>query len=93
MKKKHIGDNFDDFLKSENALAESETVATKRVISFQIEKEMKKEKITKLEMAKRMKTSRAALDRLLDPNNISITLQTLERAAVILGKKINIKLV
>ena len=93
MKKKHIGENFDDFLESENILAESEAVATKRTISFQIEKQMKREKITKFEMAKRMKTSRAALDRLLDPNNISITLQTLEKAALTLGKRVKIKLV
>jgi predicted XRE-type DNA-binding protein len=91
MKNKHIGSNFDDFLKNEKILAETEALAIKRVIAYQIEKEMKKKKMTKVELAKKMKTSRSSLERLLDPENVSVTLSTLEKAAVIFGKKLKIK--
>ena len=63
-----------------------------RVIAFQIMQEMKRRKLTKMEMASRMKTSRAALERLLDPTNPSVTLSTLERAASALGKKLRVEL-
>ncbi len=89
---KHIGSNFDDFLDEEGLLAEVEAVATKRVIAFQLQELMKEQKLTKVQLAKRMKTSRSALERLLDPDNISVTLLTLERAAKALGKNIRIEL-
>lgn len=92
MNKKHIGSNFDDFLKEENLYEQVQAVAIKRVITYQIAQEMKKKKLTKTEMANRMKTSRAALERLLDPDNASITLFTLERAASALGKKLTVQL-
>ena len=92
MNKKHIGSNFDDFLKEENLYKQVQAVAIKRVITYQIAQEMKKKKLTKTEMANRMKTSRAALERLLDPDNASITLFTLERAAFALGKKLTVQL-
>ncbi len=92
MNKKHIGSKFDDFLREENILEEAQAAAIKRVISYQIEQEMKRKKLSKTEMANRMKTSRAALERLLDPDNASITLFTLERAASALGKKLKIDL-
>jgi DNA-binding Xre family transcriptional regulator len=92
MNKKHIGSNFDDFLKEENLYEQVQAVAIKRVIVYQIAEEMKKKKLTKTEMANRMKTSRAALERLLDPDNASITLFTLERAASALGKKLTVQL-
>ena len=88
MNKKHIGENFDDFLHEEGLLEEVEAVAIKRVVSFQIAQEMKRRKVTKTEMTHGMKTSRAALERLLDPDNPSVTLSTLERAASALGKKL-----
>ena len=91
-KNKHLGSDFDEFLKEEKIFSDAEAVATKRVISFQIEKEMSKKRISKLEMAHKMKTSRSSLDRLLDPSNGSVTLQTLEKAAMILGKRLKIKL-
>ncbi|MDO9351924.1 MAG: Fis family transcriptional regulator, partial [Deltaproteobacteria bacterium] len=69
-----------------------EATAIKRVIAYQIEMEMKRAKLTKSAMAEKMRTSRSALDRLLDPANASITLQTLERAALALGKNLKIKL-
>ena len=92
MNKKHIGSNFDDFLKEENLYERVQAVAIKRVIAHQIAEEMKKKNLTKTEMASRMKTSRAALERLLDPDNASITLITLERAASALGKKLTVQL-
>ena len=92
MNKKNIGSNFDDFLKEEKIYEQVQAVAIKRVIAYQIAEEMKKKNLTKTEMANRMKTSRAALERLLDPENASITLITLERAASALGKKLTVQL-
>lgn len=92
MNKKHIGSKFDDFLKEEKLFEQVQSAAIKRVIAYQIAEEMKLKKLTKTEMANRMKTSRAALERLLDPDNASITLFTLERAASALGKKLKVEL-
>lgn len=91
MNKKRIGSNFDDFLREEQLLHTVETTAVKRVIAFQIEREMKRRKLTKTEMANRMRTSRAGLERLLDPANRSVTLFTLERAASVLGKRLRVE--
>lgn len=92
MNKKHVGDQFDDFLRDEGLLDAVEATAVKRVIAYQIAQEMKRRKLTKTEMTHRMKTSRAALERLLDPANPSVTLSTLERAALALGKKLKVEL-
>jgi DNA-binding Xre family transcriptional regulator len=92
MKKKHIGSNFDDFLKDESLLERSTAVAVKRVIAWQIEREMAKQNLTKTSMAKRMHTSRAALNRLLDESDTSLTLMTLASAATALGKIIKFEL-
>lgn len=92
MNKKHVGSDFDDFLKEDGIYEQVQAVAIKRVIAYQIAEEMKKKKLSKTEMATRMKTSRAALERLLDPGNVSITLVTLERAASALGKKLKVQL-
>jgi len=89
---KHIGSRFDDFLEQEDLLAETEAVAIKRVIAWQIERLMDEEGLTKSEMARRMGTSRSALERLLDPSNPSVTLLTIERAAKALGKKVRVEL-
>ena len=93
MANKHKGSDFDAFLKEEGLAAEVEAVASKRVLAYQFELAMKKRHLSKVSMAKRMETSRSALDRLLDPENSSVTLQTLERAATVLGKKLKISLV
>ncbi len=93
MVNKHSGTDFDSFLEEEGLLAEAEAVAAKRALAHQFELAMKKNSLSKVSMAKKMHTSRSALDRLLDPMNSSVTLQTLERAAVVLGKKIKISLV
>ena len=92
MNNKHIGSNFDDFLQEEGILAEAEAKAIKRVIAYQVEQEMKKQGLSKNRMAKLMNTSRACIDRLLNPENTSITLNTMEKAAQILGKKLQISL-
>lgn len=89
---KHIGNSFDDFLEEEGMLAETESVAIKRVLAYQVAQLMKTKKISKVAMARRMNTSRSALDRLLDPQNTSITLQTMERAAHVMGKRLRIDL-
>ena len=92
MNSKHLGGDFDDFLKEQGLLAGAEAVAAKRVLAFQIWEEMMRKGLTKIEMANRMQTSRTAVDRLLDPENSSVTLNTLEKAALVLGKKLSIRL-
>ena len=87
MNKEYVGSSFDDFLKEENIAVEVKNEAIKRLISYNLLDEMKKQNINKTEMAKRMSTSRAALDRLLNPYNDSVTLATLTKAANVLGKK------
>ena len=93
MKTEHLGSDFDDFLEKEGLLAEAEAVAVKRVVAYQIAQLMKETNLTKTAMARRMETSRASLDRLLDPTNESVTLQTLERAALVLGKRLRIEFI
>lgn len=90
---KHIGSSLDDFLESEGILEETRAIAIKEVLAWQIQQAMLKDKITKVEMARRMKTSRAALDRFLDPGNDAVTLQTLTRAANAVGRGLRIELV
>ena len=92
MKTKHIGTEFDDFLSDEGLLADAEATAVKRVIAYQLTRFMEENELSKTAMAKRMQTSRSSLDRLLDPANPSVTLQTMDRAARALGKKLRIEL-
>ena len=91
MGKKNIGSSFDDFLQEEAILEDATAVALKRVIAWQIAEEMKAQQITKTELAKRMHTSRAALNRLLDDADPSLTLTTLASAAAALRRKVNIQ--
>jgi DNA-binding Xre family transcriptional regulator len=93
MDEKYLGSDFDDFLAEDGILAEAEAVAIKRVIAYQVAKLMEEQNLTKTEMAERMKTSRAALNRLLDPSNKSVTLQTLESAALALEKRLRVEFV
>lgn len=88
----HRGSNFDDFLAEEALLEESTAVAIKRVIAWQIEQEIKAQKLTKTELARRMHTSRAALNRLLDEHDTSLTLTTLASAATALGKRLRLEM-
>ncbi len=90
MKKKHIGSSLNDFLEEEGLLEESELVAVKRIIAIQIEQTMRDKGISKTKMAEFMGTSRASLSRLLDPVNVSITLQTLDKAARAIGKRLHV---
>lgn len=90
--KKHIGSDFDDFLRDEGVLDEAEAVATKRVIAYQLAQEMERANISQSELARRMKTSRSSVERLLDPSNPSVTLVTLERAASAIGKRLKVQL-
>jgi hypothetical protein len=92
MKKTHIGSTFDDFLAEDRLLEAATATATKCVIAHQIAMEMKRRRLTKVAMARRMKTSRAALDRLLDPNNPSVTIGPLEKAAAALNRRLKVEL-
>jgi antitoxin HicB len=87
-----IGSTFDDFLSEEAVLEEATAIAIKRVIAWQIEQEMKAQKLTKSALAKKMHTSRAALNRLLDETDTSLTLTTLASAATALGKKLRLEM-
>lgn len=89
----HLGSSFDDFLEEEDLLTAANEIAIKRVIAWQLKQEIESKRLTKTAMAKAMGTSRAAVDRLLDPENTSVTLHTLDRAARVLGKSIKIELV
>ena len=92
MKKQNIGSDFDDFLAEEGMLEAVTAVAVKRVIAWQIEQEMSAQHMTKTAMAKKMRTSRASLNRLLDENDTSLTLTTLAGAAAALGRRIKFEL-
>ena len=92
MKKKNIGSTFDSWLREEGLYEEVNANAIKRVVARQVEDAMKQKRLTKAEMARRMHTSRAALDQLLDPENTSVTLHTLQRAATAVGKRVQITL-
>ena len=87
-----LGESFDSFLKDQGIHEEATATATKRVIAYQLQQIMTEQGISKVEMARRLDTSRAQLDRLLDPNNESVTLATLSRAAQAVGRTIRLEL-
>ena len=93
MKKKNIGSTFDSFLREEGIYEEVASAAIKRVLARQLEAAMKEKNVTRSEMARQMHTSRAALNRLLDPENASVTLNTLFKAATAVGREIRLELV
>ncbi len=93
MKEKNIGSSFDSWLKEEGIYEEVTSKAIKRVLARQIRKAMEQQDLSKTAMAERMKTSRAALNRLLDPANNSVTLATLQKAAAAVGREIRLELV
>ena len=92
MNNPHVGSGFDEFLAEEGMLEEATAIAVKRVIAWQIEQEMAAQKLTKTAMAKKMHTSRAALNRLLDETDTSLTLTTLASAAAALGRQVRFEL-
>jgi antitoxin HicB len=93
MKKKNIGSTFDSWLRGEGIYEKVSTTAIKRVVARQVEAAMRQKGLTKVEMARRMRTSRSALDRLLDPDNAAITLATLQKAAAVVGRQVRLELV
>jgi antitoxin HicB len=88
----HTGSRFEEFLKDEGIFDEVQAKALKRVLAEQLEESMQDENLTKLQMAKRMATSRSQLDRVLDPENVSVQLDTLIKAARAVGKEVEIKI-
>lgn len=92
-KKFHIGSSVDDWLAEEGWLEEFNAKAIKEVIAWQIEQAMTERKLTKSKMALLMNTSRAQLDRLLDPKSGNVTIETLQRAAKVLGRSLRLELV
>ena len=92
MSKKHMGSSIDAFLQEEGIFEEAQTQAIKEVVAWQLAEAMKKKKISKSKMALLLKTSRTQVDRLLDPKN-DITLGSLQRAAAIVGRRVNIELI
>ena len=88
----HFGSSFDDWLKEQGIYEEVTTLAIKRVLAWQIEQAMKAQGISKAEMARRMHTSRTQLDRLLDPDNDKVQLDTVQRAAAAIGRTLKFEL-
>lgn len=89
----HRGSDFSDFLIDEGLMPEVQVLALKRLIALQIHEALAEANLTKTQLAHRMKTSRAALDRILDPENPSLTVASLGKAAAALGRKVEITLV
>ena len=89
---KHIGSSLDDFLKEEGTYEEAQARAIKEVVVWQLTEEMEKQSLTKTRLAAMLKTSRSQVDRLLDPTR-DVTLSTLQRAAALVGRKVQIELV
>lgn len=89
----HTGSSFDDFLLEEGLYSECTAIAIKRVLARQLESEMKRQNLTKTEMARLMQTSRAQLDRLLDPEKTGVSIETITRAATVVGRQLRIELV
>jgi antitoxin HicB len=88
----HIGSKFEDFLAGEGQLEAAAAVAIKRVLAWQLEKAMKEAKVSQAELARRMKTSRAVIHRLLDATDPSVTLSTISKAAAALGRSVRLQL-
>ena len=90
--RKHLGGSFDDFLREDGIYEEVCLRAAKKTLALKLQAEMKKGRVTKTAMAQRMRTSRAALDRLLDPDNLAVELGTISRAAAALGRRLKVEL-
>ncbi|MDL2226661.1 helix-turn-helix domain-containing protein [Deltaproteobacteria bacterium OttesenSCG-928-M10] len=89
---KHIGSSLDSFLSEEGLLNEVTATAAKRVLAWQLQQAMEEKELSKSELARQLDTSRAAVNRLLDPENVSVNLQTMDKAARALGKRLVIHL-
>lgn len=93
MTNKHIGSGIDDFLKEEGVLEEFQAKAIKEVIAWQLGQAMKDQNLSKRKLAQMMHTSRTQVDRVLDPTDGNVTIETLQRAAAIVGRKVQVELV
>lgn len=93
MANKHMGSSLDDFLKEEGVLEEFQAVAIKEVIAWQLAEAMKERKLSKRKLAELMHTSRTQVDRVLDPADGNVTIATLQRAAAIVGRRVQVELV
>lgn len=89
----HIGSDFEDFLRDESILEEVTATAVKRTLALQLEEEIKRQHISKSELARRLNTSPTQIARLLDPDNDRVQLDTLQKAAVSVGKRLSLELV
>lgn len=92
-KNPHRGSDFSDFLTDEGIRPDVEVLALKRVVALELQQILEQEHITKTQLASRMKTSRASLDRILDPTNPSLTVATLGKAAAALGRKVELRFI
>lgn len=92
MNKTHVGSTLDDFLEEEGILAECEAGALKRVVAWQLQREMKRRRITRATLANRMKAERSAVNQLFSRNDSPVSLQFLERAALALGRRLKVEL-
>jgi hypothetical protein len=90
---KHKGSSIDDFLKEEDVFEEFQARAIKEVIAWQLAEAMKKRKLSKRRLAQMMRTSRTQIDRVLDPEDGNVTIETLQRAAALVGRKVQLELV
>lgn len=90
---KHTGSSFDDSLSEEGLLESATDTATKRVLAWELRQLMEQRELTKTALARLMGTSRSSLDRLLDPDNDSVTLQTMQKAARVMGQRLEVRLV
>jgi plasmid maintenance system antidote protein VapI len=92
MNKDYVGSNFDDFLREDGLLEAAEHIASKRVLAYQIREALVADAISISELARRMNTSRSTISRLLDPDNPSVTLETMERVAAAIGRRLVVQL-
>jgi len=92
MNKDYVGSNFDDFLREDGILQTAEHIASKRVLAYQIRAALEADAISVSELARRMNTSRSTINRLLDPDNPSVTLETMERVATAIGRRLVVQL-
>jgi antitoxin HicB len=93
MKNKHLGSGVDDLLREDGVLEEFQAKAVKEVIAWQLGQAMKDQNLSKRKLAVLMHTSRTQVDRVLDPTNGNVTLETLQRAAAIVGRKVQVELI
>lgn len=90
---RHAGSGIDDFLRDEGVLEEVQALAIKEVIAWQLDQAMRDRRLSKRKLAELMRTSRTQVDRILDPRDGNVTINTLQRAAAVLGRKVNVELV